>query len=396
MQKRKSIKILAIETSCDDTSAAVVENGITVLSNVVSSQIDLHKKYGGVVPEIAARAHIEYIIPAVASSLYKANCGWGDIDAIAVTQGPGLMGSLIVGVNTARTLAFTKKKPLIAVNHMEGHIYANFIRNYQLPITNFQTRSKRQKTRIDQFGQAEDKNIDELRITNYEQPCFPLLVLTVSGGHTNIVYMKDHLNYKILGQTIDDAAGEAFDKVAKLLGLEYPGGPIISKLAEKGDSKAYDFPRTDLTPPPKRDDRGYLAQSKPSLDFSFSGLKTAVLKEIKNNPRITNSQQLIADVCSSFQQAVVDILIRNTANAIKMYKPKSVLLSGGVAANQELRKQLSELLTTDYSLLNFFVPPIILCTDNAAMIGADAYQKYLRNQFTDWQKLSPNPNMKLK
>ena len=386
MSINKSVKILAIETSCDDTSVAIVENGTTVLSNVISSQIDLHSRYGGVVPEIASRAHVEKIIPAVASSLYKAKCDWGDIDAIAVTQGPGLMGSLLVGVNTARTLANLKNKPLVAVNHLEGHIYANFISKYQNTNDKLQIKDKREINRLDRFGQANNKR--ELK--------FPLLVLTVSGGHTNIVYMKDHLHYKILGQTIDDAAGEAFDKVAKLLGLGYPGGPIISKLAEKGDPEAYNFPRSDLTPPPKRDGRGYLIQSKPSLNFSFSGLKTAVLTEVKRNPRITNNKLQITNICASFQQAVIDILIRNIANAIKMYKPKYVLLSGGVASNNELRLQLGERLKTNDERLSFFVPPIILCTDNAAMIGAAAYQKYLRKQFTDWQKLSPDPNMKLK
>lgn len=354
---KKTVKILAIESSCDETSAAIVENGKKVLSNVISSQIDLHKKYGGVVPEIASRAHIENIIPVIEESLSKAKTDWGNIDAIAVTKGPGLMGSLLVGVNTARTLAHLKKKPLIALNHLEGHIYANF-----------------EKT---------------------PQPRFPLITIIVSGGHTNIVYMKDHLSYKLLGTTIDDAAGEAFDKVAKLLGLGYPGGPIISKLAEKGDSEAYALPRTDLTPPPKIDNRGYLRKSNHSLDFSFSGLKTAVLMETKKNPKILKSKKLQADLSASFQQAVVDILVRNSARAVIMYNPKSFLLSGGVAANKELRAQLKKRIKKINSNITFHVPAHILCTDNAAMIGLAAYRRYQKKDFTDWEILSPNPNLKL-
>lgn len=394
---KKSVKILAIESSCDETAAAVVENGTTVLSNIISTQIDLHKKYGGVVPEIAARAHIENIIPVIASALNIANCDWNNIGAIAVTQGPGLLGSLLIGVNTARTLAYLKKKPLIVVNHLEGHIYANFVRVIKNQSLDF---ARDKKSNI--------KDSDEPRTTNHELPKFPILALTVSGGHTNIIYMKEHLHYKILGQTIDDAAGEAFDKVAKLLDLGYPGGPIISKLAEKGNPTAYDFPRTDLTSPPKRDSRGYLVKPKPNLNFSFAGLKTAVLTEIKKcqqsavrgrhtkNINPASCELPTADLSASFQQAVIDILIRNTANAIKMYKPKSVLLSGGVAANKQLRKQLSERLAAGGWRLDFFVPPKILCTDNATMIGAAAYQKYLRKNFTDWRKLSPDPNLKLK
>lgn len=373
----KNVKILAIETSCDETAAAVVENGTTILSNIISSQINLHKKYGGVVPEIAARAHIENIIPVIDEALTGAETDWGEIDAIAVTIGPGLFGSLIVGVETAKTLSLLKDKPLIGVHHMEGHIYANFVGKLQNPNNKLQTK------------------IQRLTANNQKQPEFPLLVLTVSGGHTNIVYMKDHLNYEILGQTIDDAAGEAFDKVAKLLNLGYPGGPIISKLAEKGDHAAFNFPRTDLTPPPKRDGRGYLVQPKPSLDFSFSGLKTAVLNEARKQKQITNNKLLIFNFCASFQQAVVDILVRNTVNAVNLYKPKSVLLSGGVASNKELRKQLSKQLKANGEQIEFFVPPPILCTDNAAMIGAAAYQRFINNKFIDWQNLSADPNLKL-
>jgi len=375
--KKKSVKILAIETSCDETAVAIVENGARILANIISTQIPLHKKYGGVVPEIASRAHIESIIPVLEEAFKEAKLKWEDIDAVAVTGGPGLLGSLLIGVNTARTLVYLKKKPLIALNHLEGHIYANFIDKSQNMNEKFQIKNKE-------------------RITDSQRlPKFPLLAMIVSGGHTNIVYMKDHLQYEVVGKTIDDAVGEAFDKVAKLLNLGYPGGPIISKIAEKGNSNYYKLPRTDLTPPPKRDDRGYLQKPKPSLNFSFSGLKTAVLTEIKKNPDILKNKKLQADLVSSFQQAVVDILIRNSANAIKMYKPKAFLLSGGVAANLELRRQLKDKIKEINPKIIFNVPLKNLCTDNAVMIGLVAYRHYKENDFTSFEKLSPDPNLSL-
>jgi len=252
------VKILSIESSCDETASAVVEEGGRVLSNIVASQIEAHKSFGGVIPELAARMHIEAILPVIQEALDKAKVELSDIDAIAVTQGPGLLGSLLIGLNTARTLAFTKEKPLIAVNHLEGHIYANFISDFKCQRSN------------DKCG----------------EPKFPLLCLVVSGGHTNIVYMKDHLRYETVGQTIDDAAGETFDKVAKVLGLGYPGGPIVSKLAVAGNKDKYDFPRIDLTPPPARDDRGYLIKPQPNLNFSFSGLKTAEIGRASCRERV--------------------------------------------------------------------------------------------------------------
>ncbi|MCL4387242.1 MAG: tRNA (adenosine(37)-N6)-threonylcarbamoyltransferase complex transferase subunit TsaD [Patescibacteria group bacterium] len=371
----KSVKILAIETSCDETAAAISKNN-QILSSVVTSQIETHKGYGGVVPELAARMHIEAIIPVIDKALRDAKTNWDEIDAIAVTQGPGLLGSLLIGVNTAKSLAYLKKKPIIAINHIEGHIYANFIR--EIPNSKFQI------------------------------PKFPLIALVVSGGHTSLIYMKDHLTYKVVGQTIDDAAGEAFDKVAKVLGLGYPGGPIISKLAEKGNEKAFDFPRIDLTPPPQRDDRGYLVQPTPSLNFSFSGLKTAVINEVRklsiSDKRSATqlrpsdsagrvSDKLKADVCASFQKAVIDVLIRNSATAIKMYKPKSFLLSGGVAANLELKKQLKGYLAKEK--VKFCVPEPALCTDNAAMIAVAGYWHYLKRDFTVADALEADPNIKL-
>jgi N6-L-threonylcarbamoyladenine synthase len=350
--------ILAIETSCDDTSVAVIEDGHKVLSSVVSSQLE-HAKYGGVVPEVAAREHIKNIIPCLELALKDAKVTMCDIDAIAVTKGPGLIGSLISGVNTARTLAVLHDKPLIAVHHTEGHIYANWL--------------------------GKEKAA---------QPKFPLVCLTVSGGHTNIIYMSDHLNYQIIGETHDDAAGEAFDKVAKMLGLGYPGGPIVSKNAEKGSPKAFNFPRTDLTAAPARNSEGFLEKPEESLDFSYSGLKTAVLREVKAIGIDSLSQANICDIAASFEDAATDILNRNLGRAIIKYQPSSVLLSGGVAANKLLRNKIKNIVN-DYAKANFYAPTIDCCTDNAAMIGAVAYQYALRNMYTTPEELTPDPNYKM-
>ena len=355
--------ILAIETSCDDTSVAIVEDGSLILSSIVSSQLE-HSQYGGVVPEVAARAHVSNMIPVLDEALKTAGISLDQIDAIAVTKGPGLIGSLIVGVNTARALAKTLSKPLIAVHHTEGHIYANWLHK-------------------------EEKDV----------PTFPLVCLTVSGGHTNIIYMKDHLDYEIIGETQDDAAGEAFDKVAKLLGLGYPGGPIISKQAKNGHTEAFLFPRVDLTPDPSRDGSGFLIQPEESLDFSYSGLKTAVLRAVREltsdgEKSLTESQ--ISDVAASFEAAATDILARNLERAIKKYKPKSVLLSGGVAANSVLRNKIAEMLTTGHPQIKYFYPPINCCTDNAAMIAAAAHYYSLNNIYTKPEDLIPDPNLKLK
>lgn len=354
------MKILAIETSCDDTSVAIVEDGSYILSSVVSTQLE-HNKYGGVVPEIAARAHIQNIIPVLDEAINEAEVTWNDIDAIAVTKGPGLIGSLIVGVNTARTLALLHKKPLIAVHHTEGHIYANWLS----------------------------------KGTTAYKARFPLVCLTVSGGHTNLIYMKDHLQYEIVGETHDDAAGEAYDKVAKLLGLGYPGGPLISLLSEKGDKHKYPFPLVDLTSAPKRDEEGYLRDAEPSLDFSYSGLKTAVLRKIKqltlNNEHLDEKQK--ADIAASFQYTTNEILARNLKRAVDKYKPKSILLSGGVAANTKLREQIKSKLETRNSKFTF--PERNCCTDNAAMIGAAAYYHALKQDYIDPEELTPDPNYKL-
>ncbi len=354
------MNILAIESSCDETAAAVVKDGHGVLSNVVASQIDIHAKYGGVVPEVAARAHVQSIIPVVEESLSEAKTKWENIDVIAVTQGPGLIGSLIIGTETARALAILKKKPIIAVNHLEGHIYANWI----------------------------SKNI----------PQFPLIALLVSGGHTMLIEVENHYKFKIIGQTRDDAAGEAFDKVAQLLSLPYPGGPNISKSAEKGNPNKYKFPIIDLTSKPKRNTEGFLEYSFPSLDFSFSGLKTAVLNVVKQSKSF--SEQDKADIAASFQKTIVETLIQNSQRAIAQHKPKSFILSGGVAANPLLRQELAKL--REKLGTSFYMPDLKYCTDNAAMIGAAAYHKQKEKAclsdekgFTKPQDLVPNPNLSL-
>lgn len=355
------MRILAIETSCDETAAAVVSGPPAVVeSNVVASQIDIHQKYGGVFPELASRAHTETIIPVIKEALAKAGKRLEEIDTIAVTIGPGLVGSLLIGVNAARTLAMATGKPLIPINHLAGHIYANFIAHPDAP--------------------------------------FPALVLTVAGGHTQLVLMRRHLEYRVLGRTRDDSAGEAFDKVAKLLGLGYPGGPIIEKLAQSGNPKAFDFPR------------GMMAEE--GFDFSFSGLKTAVLykvqeltrKRVKEKKLTSFSthqlvsllpRQLILDLVASFQQAVVEVLVEKTVRAARRFHPRSVFLSGGVAANTLLRTTLSERTHRDLPNTFFAVPELKFCTDNAAMIGAAAVYKARAKRFASWQDVQADPNAEL-
>ncbi len=354
------MKILAIETSCDDTSVAVVKDGREVLSSIVSSQIDLHSKYGGVVPEVAARAHIQNIIPALDEALKEAKTTINDIDYIAVTRGPGLIGSLIVGVNTTKVLAILNKRPLIALHHTEGHIYANWL----------------------------EKGLDD-------EPKFPLICLTVSGGHSNVIYMEKHLNYKVIGETRDDSAGEAFDKVAKMLKLGYPGGPIISKLSLGGNEKAFNLPRVDLTKKPVRNQEGFMEKPIESLDFSFSGLKTAVLKEVRYleaNNKLSDARK--NDIAASFQICANEILVRNTIRAVKEYNVKTVLLSGGVAANSQLREMLSFAIDNLHET-KLFYPKLKYCTDNAAMIGAAAYQHALINNCSLPTRLVPDSGIKL-
>lgn len=311
--------ILGIETSCDETAAAVVEvnNGnFIVRSNIISSQIEIHKQYGGVVPEVAARNHIINIIPVIQQALTEAKVTKNDIDRIAVTTHPGLMSSLLVGVQTAKTLALTWNKPLCSVNHLKAHLYAGWLENQ--PIN------------------------------------FPAIGLIVSGGHTELVYMKNEKSFKNIGQTVDDAAGEAFDKVAHMLGLEYPGGPEISRHAERGDVTAFELPRP--------------MHNSGDLMFSFSGLKTAVLYSIKKlNDNL--SQQQTSDMAASFQQAVIDVLIDKTKAACQQHEAQTLIVAGGVAANKELRQQLIESITS----IPVIFPAINYCTDNAAMIAAAGY-----------------------
>lgn len=322
------MNILGIETSCDETAAAVVVDGRRILSNVVASQIDLHAKYGGVVPEVAARSHIEQMLPVVQEALDEAKLSWEAIDGIAVTAGPGLLGSLLIGTLTAKTLAETKNKPLYAINHVEAHVYANFL-DTDTP------------------------------------PSFPLLALVVSGGHSQFILFTDHLNYQVLGQTRDDAAGEAFDKIAKLLNLGFPGGPAIAKAALGGNENAYKLPKAKL--------------GNDSLDYSFSGLKTAVLRQTQQLAGVDHtaasltlaaklSAQQKRDLAASFQKTVVDTLADRFEVAIERHHPASVVIAGGVAANQRLREELKGRLpiAINYASMN-------LCTDNAAMIASLGY-----------------------
>ena len=337
--------ILGIETSCDETSAGVItanknDANVTVLSNIVATSLSLHTKTGGIIPEVAAREQIKYIIPVIERSLIKANVKLSDIDSIAVTIGPGLIGSLLVGVETAKTLAFILQKPITAVNHLFGHIYANFI-----------------------ISENEEKKKIE----------FPALALIVSGGHTDLVLIKTHGKIEWLGGTRDDAAGEALDKIGRLLDLPYPAGPVIEKLSVKGDSKKYNFPRPLI--------------SSNDLDFSFSGLKTAVLRQVNSMPKL--NEQDIANICASTQKAIIDTLLAKTIKAAKEYKTKSILLGGGVAANQMLKNNLI-LVASSISNVKVFVPQKSLCTDNAAMIAAAGFFNY---QNLTWKNIEANPEL---
>ncbi len=310
---RASTTILGIETSCDETAAAVVVDGVDVRSSVVSSQVDLHARYGGVVPEIASRAHVELLTPVVAQAVVEAAIDDRDIDAVAATVGPGLVGSLLVGVSAAKALALVWGVPFVAVNHLEAHLYAALV---------------------------EDPSLE-----------LPVVVLIVSGGHTMLVEMVGHGDYRLLGQTVDDAAGEAFDKVARYLGLGYPGGPAIDRMAMEGDPSAIRFPRAML-------DDGF--------DFSFSGLKTAVVNHVRKHPDVST-----ADVCAGFQDAVVDVLVTKARRAAAAVGAKGLCLGGGVAANSQLRERFLDACTEDG--LHGFLPSRAMCTDNAAMVASTAW-----------------------
>lgn len=336
---KKDIKILAIESSCDETAAAVVINGRIVLSNIIASQIDIHTKFGGVVPEVASRKHVEVVSAVAEEALREAKLTLKDIDAVGVTYGPGLVGALLVGVQYAKALAFAINKPLIAVNHIEGHISANFI----------------------QYPELEP----------------PFVCLVVSGGHTFIVYMKDYSDFEVMGETKDDAAGEAFDKVARAIGLGYPGGPKIDNLARIGNANAIKFPRANF--------------HNDSLDFSFSGLKSSVLNYL-NSMDMSGKQINQADVAASFQEAVVDVLTANALKACKLKGVNKIAVAGGVASNSALRARL----TADglKAGVNVLFPAPILCTDNAAMIGSAAYFEYIKGRVAPLD-LNAVPNLKL-
>ena len=324
--KNGKTAILAIESSCDETAAAVVLEGREMLSNVISSQIEIHKAYGGVVPEIASRHHLDNINPVVEQAMEEAEVSIDDIDAIGVTAGPGLIGALLIGLATAKAYALAASKPLIGVHHIQGHICANFIAHPDL------------------------------------EP--PFMALIISGGHTNIVEVTDYNSCSILGSTRDDAAGEAYDKVARVLGLGYPGGPLIDEMAKKGDPEAVQFKRVYL--------------EKGSLDFSFSGIKTGVLNYI-NSEKQQGREIDVADVAAGFQEAVLEVVVDKTMDAALSRGEKRIVLAGGVAANSRLRQMLKE--RCDKEGLGLYYPPPILCTDNAAMIGSAAYYKYLKGQF---------------
>lgn len=339
MSKEKEIKILAIESSCDETAAAVVVNGREVRSNIISSQIALHTLYGGVVPEIASRKHIEKINQVITQALEEAQTTLQEIDAIAVTYGPGLVGALLVGVAEAKAIAYAAKKPLVGVHHIEGHISANYIENKEL------------------------------------EP--PFLCLVVSGGHTHLVKVNDYGQYEIIGRTRDDAAGEAFDKVARAIGLGYPGGPKIEKKALEGDENAIPFPKARIA------DGHY--------DFSFSGLKSAVLNYI-NGCKMKGQEINEADIAASFQKAVIDVLVEHAMEAASEYHIDKFAIAGGVAANATLREAMKQ--ACERHKITFYHPSPIYCTDNAAMIGAAGYYEYLNGKRDGWD-LNAIPNLKI-
>lgn len=356
------MKVLGIESSCDETAASVVQDGFRLLSNVVNSQIDIHKQFGGVVPEIAARSHLEVINPVIDKALSDADCTWDDIDAIAVTYAPGLVGSLLVGLLAAQTLAMLHDKPLYPVHHVEAHVYANFI--------------------TEQGPASDDAGPPTLLSLPSSQPTFPMLALIVSGGHSQLVLFRDHGDYQLLGQTRDDAVGEAFDKVAKILGLPYPGGPSIAQAAQAGNPKAYQLPVARLDDP---------------YSFSFSGLKTAVLRAVQAEvgvdytfpshqlaERLDDQQR--ADFAASFQSAAIKALVNAAQRAFQDHNPNSVVIAGGVAANQYLRDQLQSRLPIDIQYA-----PIQLCTDNGAMIATLGYYHAQKLAPTDPRQVTVRP-----
>ena len=336
--EKKDIYILGIESSCDETAAAVVKNGREVLSNIISSQVPIHRKFGGVVPEIASRKHIENVLPVIDEALQQAKVDLKELDGIAVTYGPGLVGALLVGLSAGKALAFALDKPLLGVNHLEGHVFANFLVDEEL------------------------------------EP--PFMALVVSGGHTALMKVKDYNNFELLGQTRDDAAGEAFDKIARVMGLQYPGGPEIELLAKGGNPTAIDFPRALL-------DKSY--------DFSFSGLKSSVINYLhteKQSGREVNR----ADVAASFQAAIVDVLVKKSVHAMEASGLKKIVLAGGVSANKTLQAELGA--AVEAIGVKLVHPKPVLCTDNAVMIACRGYYKFLNNEFSSMD-LNADPALKL-
>jgi len=433
--------ILAIETSCDETAVAVVcrqRSSLKILSNQVSSQVKLHAKWGGVVPNLAAREHVKNLDLMLESALQEARILPADIDVISTTQGPGLIPALLVGVSYAKTLSYLWGKPLLGIHHIEGHIYANFvgISNFQFSIS-----KQIQKTQISEEIKKDTLSIIEnckLKIEN-SKAIFPALALVVSGGHTQLVLMKDHLQYEIIGQTVDDAVGEAFDKVARILGIGYPGGPAVAAWAAKhktwnmehaakfqnpnvkfpiksqaqisNDKKNISYEEAKKLTPKKftllRMRSGLIFPrpmlNKQGFNFSFSGLKTAVLYETKKHPKLLKDKKYLAEVCHEFQQACVDVLVAKTIRATEKYQPKTILLAGGVSANSELRQQLGEAINQNLSHTSYYVPELSLTGDNAAMIGAAGafrWQKMTDKQkksaSDSWKKLQPDANLKMK
>lgn len=340
MSDKKNILTLGIESSCDETAIAVLKNGRELLSNVIATQIPIHQKFGGVVPEIASRKHIVNILPVLHQALDEANVSLDDISQIAVTYGPGLVGALLVGVSFAKGLAFAKNLPLIGVHHLEGHIFANFL---------------------------SEKNLEP-----------PFMALVVSGGHTSLIFVKDYNDFSLMGQTRDDAAGETFDKIARVMGLPYPGGPQIDLLAKKGNPNAITFPTALI--------------KENNFDFSFSGLKSAVINYFHNEEQRRHEINL-PDVAASFQKAVIDVLVQKSLRAVRQKKLSTLVLAGGVAANSTLEKNLREECQKQH--INFYFPSKILCTDNAAMIACRGYYQSLAGKFSDLN-LNAVPNLPLR
>ncbi len=407
-QKSQSVTILGIETSCDETAISIVryeQDAVEVLASVVSSQIKLHAQYGGVVPNLAAREHTKNILPVLKKSLEQSHISIDDIDALAVTQGPGLIPALLVGTTVARTLSWLWQKPLLGIHHIEGHIYANFIHN---------------KEQVANDKPSEDSKPSHfLPVTSCLSPKFPILALVVSGGHTQLILMQKHFDYEIVGETQDDAVGEAFDKVARILGLGYPGGPAVAQRAaqtvkkkEQHATKKQDLDSPKTSPiihqfSPVTLPRPML--NSQDLNFSFSGLKTAVLyavQKFRKEKLLTENTDLpdefINTLCAEFQQAAIDVLIKKTLRAAKQYKAGTVILAGGVSANTELRRQLGESLASSLSHIEYKIPEIKYSVDNAAMIAAAASFRWIymskeerKASQKHWEKLKTQANLSL-